>query len=248
MRRLLSPTVLVGLALSVAGCGGSSEGPKATIASAYTAEMEDVGFTLVLDNVGTPEDGLDGTFVGYAGEEMLFADVTDLKYNGTNLTFRATNIEDPSDWAEFRGTGDATGIEGDWILPAETRSLDQLPRAFASVTGSGSTGKFGGKFLNSPGPGQIEYIGATLTITEFLPPVKKGKPQRATGHLYVWRNTPAGVFTDEDWTGDYTAGTTIQSNVTRSGMYEPLTIVFNPKTPNTISVRYGPSHSYLQRR
>jgi hypothetical protein len=252
MRHLFSAALSVGAAFFVAGCGGNGSNPPATLTSAYMAEAEteDAGFYLVLDNAGTPEDGVDGTFVAYVGEEVLFADVTDMRYDGRNLSFHMINADDPTDWAEFHGTGNTEGLLGEWTYAddEETRAPDAFPGSFSGQSASGTTGRFQGNlpYMHQLG-GNPEKTMVRLDITGFLPPVKKGKPARATGHLKVFRNATGEVMTDEAWTGDYTAGTTIQTKVSQWQMEVPLTVVFESGNPNSVSVRYGHANGRIKR-
>jgi hypothetical protein len=250
MRYLFCAALTLGAAFLVGGCGGNGENPPITLTSAYAAEgeTEDAGFYLVLDNAGTPEDGVDGTFVGYVGEEVLFADVTDMRYDGRNLSFHMVNADDPTDWADFNGTGNTEGLLGEWTYAEETRAIGGFPSSFSALSAGGSTGRFQGNlpYMHQPG-GAIEKTMVWLDVTGFLPPVKKGKPQRATGHIKVFRNATGEVMADEDWTGDYTAGTTIQTTVSRWQMDAPLTIVFDPANRDSVAVRYGPANGRIKR-
>lgn len=251
MRYLFCAALTLGAAFLVGGCGGNGENPPPTLTSAYAAEAEeeDAGFYLILDNAGSPEDGIDGTFVAFVGDETLFADVTDMRYDGRNLSFHMINAEDPTDWADFNGTGNTEGLLGEWSYPEEeSRTPGDFPGSFSALSASGSTGRFQGNlpYLHQGG-GVPEKTMVTLDVTAFLPPVKKGKPARAAGHLKVVRNATGEVMTDQDWTGDYTAGTTIQATVSRWMGPAPLNIVFDAGNPGSVSVRYGPASGRIKR-
>lgn len=253
MRHLFCAALTLGAAFLVGGCGGNGENPPSTLTSAYmaAAETEDAGFYLVLDNATTPEDGIDGSFVAFDGEEVLFADVTDMRYDGRNLSFHMINADDPTDWADFHGTGNEEGLLGEWTYADGeelTRGDGGFSGSYAAFSASGSTGRFQGNlpyihlFGSTP-----EKTMTTLEITGFLPPVKKGKPERATGHLKVVRNATGEVMTDQDWTGDYTAGATIQTTVSSFGRQVPLNVVFESGNPNSVTVRYGPASGRIKR-
>ncbi|MGV3614521.1 MAG: hypothetical protein ACO1SV_04215 [Fimbriimonas sp.] len=236
--------LLAGIAGLTLGCGGTTDRQPVPLVSAYAAEAEaeDAGFYLVLDN-SSPDDAIDGTFIGYAGEELLFADVSDMTYNGTNLSFRMVNVEDPTDWATFQGTGTEDQIQGEWAVAEATRALNGLPGSLSGVSGSGTTGTFQGRLLHQAQLGEIEWQMVTIDVKGFQAPPKKGKPGRANGHFKSVRIRTGDVIEEGDWTGDYSAGTTIQTTVGK-----PLTIVFDPKDPNGITVRFGPSSGRISRK
>lgn len=251
MRKYSFAAPALGAALLLAGCGGNGPAPKGQLVSAYAAEADDLGYYLLLDNVSSPEDGIDGTMVAYDGEELAFADVTEMKYNGTNLTFRIENLDDPTDWAIFNGHRTSAGIEGEWSIPEDeaTRGPDDFPTKFDPISGIGTPGRFGGDMLYLHQYGApVEKSAVTVEVKEFLPPLKRGGTPRATGHIKAVRKSTGEVMTDQDFTGDFSAGTTIRTSVLQWGGSTNLLVVFDPTDRDGVSVRYGLSSGRLQRR
>jgi|GEM_PF-5129435 len=111
-------SVLLLAAIIVAGCGGSSSNGRSThpLQAAFGFEEGEERLELVLDNTSLAQGGTQG-FLAYMesdAAEPAFATVSNLKYDGSNVSFRVTNEEDPADAIDFAGTVDSAGLAGDW--------------------------------------------------------------------------------------------------------------------------------------
>ena len=128
------------------------------------------------------------------GSDPESALITELRFDGTNVSFRATNEVDSSDFAIFRGKVTADGLTGNWGSRSRTLT-GGLPN---TMTGTAQPSKYSqsvvglytgtSRFID-PVTNRLVPVAITMNISTLTTPAPQvPELQRMTGNLNVTIN------------------------------------------------------------
>ena len=183
------------LVLAIAGCGGTTNNNVA-LSRSYQASDGTSSLSLHLTNVNNTTGGYNGSLLFDQGDgsDPESALITELRFDGTNVSFRATNELDNTDFAIFRGTATSAGLTGSWGNRSRTLT-GGLPNTMTGTTQASKysqavVGQYTGtsRFID-PVTNRLVPVAITMNISTLTTPAAQvPELQRMTGDLAVTIN------------------------------------------------------------